>query len=72
MHGAGSGSYAVVGFGFSSAELLCSATREFINKTDLIFIDYEEGRWMELAEDCVQWWASVLSVLNLCVLIPES
>jgi hypothetical protein len=42
--GAGSASCAVVGFGFSSVETLCSATREFINKTDLIFIDYEDGR----------------------------
>ena len=62
----------MVGFGFSSVEPLCSATREFINKIDLIYIDYEDGRWMELAQDCVQWWALVLAVLNLCVLLPES
>ena len=27
---------------------------------------------MELAQDRVQWWAFVLAVLNLCVLLPES
>jgi hypothetical protein len=26
---------------------------------------------MELAHDCVQWWASVLAVLNLQALNPE-
>jgi len=31
-----------------------------------------DGRWMELAHDRVQWWALVLEVLNLCVLLPES
>jgi hypothetical protein len=30
------------------------------------------GRWMELAQDRVQWWALVLAVLNLRVLLPES
>ena len=27
---------------------------------------------MELAQDFVQWWALVLAVLKLCVLLPES
>jgi hypothetical protein len=31
----------------------------------------EEGRWMELAQDRVQWQALVLAVLNLRVLLPE-
>jgi len=31
-----------------------------------------EGRkWMELAQNCVQWRALVLAVLNLLVLLPE-
>jgi len=34
-------------------------------------IGCEDGRWMELAEDHVQWWALVLAVLNLCVLLPD-
>jgi hypothetical protein len=32
----------------------------------------EDGRWIELAQDCVQWRALVLAVLNLQVLLPES
>jgi len=35
-------------------------------------IGCEDGRWMELAQDRVQWWALVLAVLNLRVLLPES
>jgi hypothetical protein len=31
----------------------------------------EDGRWMELAQDHVQWQALVLAVLNLRVLLPE-
>jgi hypothetical protein len=31
----------------------------------------EDGRWMELAQDRVQWRALVLAVLNLHVLLPE-
>ena len=34
-------------------------------------IGYEDGRWMELAQDHVHWWALVLAMLNLCVLLPE-
>jgi len=32
----------------------------------------EDGRWMELAQNCVQLRALVLTVLNRCVLLPES
>jgi len=32
----------------------------------------ENGRWIELAQDRVQWQALVLTELNLCVLLPES
>lgn len=35
-------------------------------------IDYEDGRWNELAQDRLQWWALKLAVLKLCVLLPES
>jgi hypothetical protein len=38
---------------------------------DLMEIDCDDGRWMELAQDRVQWWALVLTVLNLCVPLPE-
>jgi len=39
---------------------------------DLREIDFEDGGWMELAQDRVQWWYFVLAVLNLLVLLPES
>jgi hypothetical protein len=38
---------------------------------DLRELGCEDGRWMELAQDRVQWWALVLAVLNLRVLLPE-
>ena len=43
-----------------------------INKMDLEEIHCENGKWMELAEDRVQWWDLVLLVLNRCVLVSES
>jgi hypothetical protein len=63
---------AVVGFDISGVEPLCSATRELVSKMDLMEIGCGDGRWMELAQDHVQWWASVLAVLNMWVLLPES
>jgi hypothetical protein len=38
---------------------------------DLRETGFEDGRWMELAQDRVEWWALVLAVLNLLVLLPE-
>jgi hypothetical protein len=35
-------------------------------------IGCEDGRWMELAQDRVQWQALVLAVLNLLVLLAEN
>jgi len=35
-------------------------------------ISCDDGRWMELAQDHVLWWALVLVVLNRCVLLTES
>ena len=35
-------------------------------------IGCEDGRWIELAQDRVHWWALVLAVFNRCVLLPES
>lgn len=32
----------------------------------------KDGRCMELAQGHVQWWALVLAMLNLCVLLPDS
>jgi hypothetical protein len=39
---------------------------------DLMEKGCEDERWMELSEDCVQWWAVVLAVLNFYVLVAES
>ena len=62
----------MVGFGINDVEPFCSATIQLIRKMDLNEIDCEDGRWLKLGEDCVQWWGLVLAVLNLCVLLPES
>ena len=43
-----------------------------ISNMDVGEIGFGDGRWMELAEDRVQWQALVLVVLNLLVLLPES
>ena len=72
MDGTGLGLCAVVGFGISGVEFLCSAIRELVSMMDLMEIGSEDGSWMELAQDRVQWWALVLAVLNRCVLLPES
>ena len=71
MDGTGSGSCAVAGFGISGVEPSGSATRELISEMDLREIGCEDGRWMELAQDRVQWWALSLAVLNRCVMLPE-
>jgi hypothetical protein len=31
----------------------------------------EDGSWMELAQDRVEWWVLILAVLNFLVLLPE-
>ena len=72
MDGTGSGSCPVAGFGISGVEPSGSATRGLIGKMDVREIGCEDGRWMELAQDRVQWQALVLAVLNLLVLLPES
>jgi hypothetical protein len=38
---------------------------------DLTEMGCKDGRWMELAQDRVQWRALVFVVLNLRVLLPE-
>jgi len=72
MDGTGSGSCAVAGFGISGVESSGSATGELVGTMDVREIGCEDGRWMELAQDRVQWRALVLAVLNLLVLLPES
>jgi len=50
--------------------LICCKQRKLISKMDLREIGCEDGRWMELAQDRVQWQALLLAVLNLLVLLP--
>jgi hypothetical protein len=38
--------------------------RGLISKMDLMDRGCENGRWVELAQDHVQWWALILAVLN--------
>jgi hypothetical protein len=52
----------VAGTGISGVEPSGSATRELISKMDFREIGCEDGRWMELAEDRVQWRALLLAV----------
>jgi hypothetical protein len=62
----GSGSCPIAGFSTGSFEPSGSATRDLANiKMDLREIGSEDERWMELTQDCVQWQALVLAVLNL-------
>jgi hypothetical protein len=39
---------------------------------DLKEMGCEDGRWMELAQDRIQWRSLVLAVFNLRVLLPDS
>jgi hypothetical protein len=41
-------------------------------KVDLREICFKDGRWVELGRNFVHWWALVLAVLNLWVLLPGS
>jgi hypothetical protein len=61
----------MTGFGISGVETWGSATTVLVSKMDLREIGCEDGRWMELDQDRVQWQALVLAVLNLGVLIPQ-
>jgi hypothetical protein len=61
-----------VGLSDANDETSGSATRELISKMDLGEMGCEDGRWMELAQDRVQWLALALAVLNLRVLLPEN
>jgi hypothetical protein len=72
MDGTGSGWYPMAGFGITGVEPSGYGTRYLISKIDLREIGREGGRWMKLAQDCVQWGALVLAALSLRVLLPES
>jgi len=68
VDGTGLGSCAVASFCIPSG----SATRQLINKMDFREIGCGDGRWMELAQDRVEWQAFVLAVLKFLVLLQES
>jgi hypothetical protein len=68
--GTGSGSCPVAGFGISSVEPWGSATTVLV-RWNSVKTGCEDGRWMELAQDRVQWQALVLAVLNFGVLLPK-
>jgi hypothetical protein len=62
-----------VGFGISVLRLRVLLPEDWlVSDMDLRETGREEGRWMELAQDRVEWRALVLAVLNLRVLLPES
>jgi hypothetical protein len=54
----------VAGFGISGVEPSGSATTVLVSKMDLREMGCEDGRWMELAQDRVQWQALILMMLN--------
>ena len=43
-----------------------------VSEMDLMEMGCEDGRWIELTQDHVQWQAFVLAVLSFLVLLPES
>jgi hypothetical protein len=45
--------------------------REDNIKVDLREMGCQDGRWTELTQVCVQWWAVVLVVLNFRILLLE-
>jgi hypothetical protein len=51
---------------------ICCYKSQLISEMGIWETGCEDGRWMELAQDRVQWRALVSAVLNLRVLLPES
>jgi hypothetical protein len=60
----------MAGFGISSVERSGSATTVLVSKMDLRKTGCEDGRWMELAQDRVQWRALIEIGVNLQILLP--
>jgi hypothetical protein len=65
VEGSGSGSSPVAGFGVNGDKPSGSVTRELISKMDLRETGCEDGKWMKLAQDRVEYWA-----LDLPFLLP--
>jgi hypothetical protein len=58
-------------FGISSVEPLASAARELVKLVRKISTDIGNGRWMELAHDCVQWWTLLIVISSLMSISPK-
>jgi hypothetical protein len=71
VDGTGSGSCPVAGFVISRIEPSGSVTRDSIIKTDLREIGCEDGRWMELSQDRVQWRALLLAMFTVWAQLRE-
>jgi len=66
----GLGSCPRAGFVISCVEPSGSATTVLV-KMNLSETGCEDGRWMELAQDCVQCLILILTVLKLRFLLPD-
>jgi hypothetical protein len=53
----------MAGFGIGGVEPSGSATKVLISKMDFREMICEDGRWMKLAQDRVQWRNLLLAVL---------
>jgi hypothetical protein len=62
----------VAGSGVSGVEPSGSATSQLISEMNLRRTGSDDGSWIQLAQDRVQWRALVSAVLNLRVLLPEA
>jgi len=68
-----SGSYLGAGVCIKAVQSFGSTTRYLVNFSDnLTKTDFEDGRWMNLAQDSVLWQTLVLTPLKPWVLLPES
>lgn len=71
MNGICVGLCPVTVFGISSVEPLGSAARELVKLVRKISTDTGSGRWMELADDCVQWWTLLIVISSLTSSSPK-
>jgi len=65
LNESGFGSFRIAIFGINVLKLSSSAIRSLVSKTGLREIRCEGGRWVELAQDDVQWRNLVPAVLNV-------
>jgi len=71
-HETGSESCPLAGFGIKVVEASGSATGSYlISSRDFMELSFQDGRWMELAQDRLQWRDLAVKVLNLQVLVQK-